>query len=292
MVLDRPQEAEFEAVMEAVEEVIALVQNLDLKFRTVYMEKLKHIKGEKGDKGEAGYSPKKGKDYYTVKERQELVAEVLQKATPKIGIDYLTSTERQQIIDTIVARATPKKGEHYFDAVAPKKGVDYFTEDDKQAIAKMVVDMLAGRTVDEKEIDLSNIKEYVQNLLPKGNTFLRGGRSTTVLDSNGRTIAKNPQVIKFASNLTVTESQGTVTVSASGGGGGNTLVVEEVPTGTIDGSNAVFTLGHTPVAGTLRVYLNGARQQGGGGDYTLSTATITFISAPPTGSILFADYEY
>lgn len=71
-----------------------------------------------------------------------------------------------------------------------------------------------------------------------------------------------------------------------------TSVVEETPSGTIDGINVTFTLAHTPTAGTVRLFLNGARQQAGGGDYTISGATITFNSAPPTGSILLADYQY
>lgn len=67
----------------------------------------------------------------------------------------------------------------------------------------------------------------------------------------------------------------------------------ETPSGTIDGSNAVFTLAHTPSpAVSLRVYLNGAFQTAVGEDYTLVTDTITFVNAPPTGSILRVFYKY
>lgn len=67
----------------------------------------------------------------------------------------------------------------------------------------------------------------------------------------------------------------------------------ETPSGTINGSNVTFTLAHTPSpAGSLQLYLNGALQQAGGGDYTLATATITFVTAPLTGSILIAWYRY
>jgi hypothetical protein len=56
-----------------------------------------------------------------------------------------------------------------------------------------------------------------------------------------------------------------------------------------------FVLAHTPSAGTLRVYQNGIRRQAGAtNDYTLATATITFVagSIPQTGDILLADYSY
>lgn len=67
----------------------------------------------------------------------------------------------------------------------------------------------------------------------------------------------------------------------------------ETPSGTIDGSNATFTLAQTPSpAASLQLFLNGAYQTAGGVDYTLSGATITFGSAPLTSSIIRAHYRY
>lgn len=75
--------------------------------------------------------------------------------------------------------------------------------------------------------------------------------------------------------------------------GGLQLTVEfnETPTGTIDGSNAAFVLSHTPVAGTLMLYVNGLLMLEGG-DYTLSTATVTFATGaiPETGDWIRATY--
>lgn len=74
-----------------------------------------------------------------------------------------------------------------------------------------------------------------------------------------------------------------------------TFVTGEVPSGTVDGSNADFTLASTPTAGSLAVYKNGIRQKvGAGNDYTLATATITFEAGniPGTGDNLLADYRH
>lgn len=60
------------------------------------------------------------------------------------------------------------------------------------------------------------------------------------------------------------------------------------PTGAIDGANTVFTLPDTPVTNSLQLFLNGAFQTGGGVDYTIAGLTITFVGAPPAGSILRA----
>lgn len=66
----------------------------------------------------------------------------------------------------------------------------------------------------------------------------------------------------------------------------------EVPAGALDGSNAVFTLLAAPSAGTLRLYLNGLRQSGGGNDFTLAGNAITFTAAPRAGDALLCDYNH
>lgn len=72
-----------------------------------------------------------------------------------------------------------------------------------------------------------------------------------------------------------------------------TLAVRETPSGTVDGSNATFTLAHTPSSGTESVYLNGVLQEpGAGNDYTISGGTITMLTAPVSGSRLRVTYQY
>lgn len=57
--------------------------------------------------------------------------------------------------------------------------------------------------------------------------------------------------------------------------------------------SAAFTLAHSPVAGTVRVYRGGAYQQGGvGNDYTISGASGTLSSVLQSGEVLLADYNY
>lgn len=69
------------------------------------------------------------------------------------------------------------------------------------------------------------------------------------------------------------------------------FVFEETPSGTINGSNTTFTIANTPTAGTVRVYLNGVRQKSGAGnDYTITTTTITFTTAPVSGDVIIVDY--
>lgn len=81
-------------------------------------------------------------------------------------------------------------------------------------------------------------------------------------------------------------------------GPGGTFVAQlnmqfnEVPTGSADGVNDTFTLGFSPTPSTsLMLHRNGLMlMQGIDCDYTLSGSTITFATAPRSGSNILATY--
>jgi len=65
----------------------------------------------------------------------------------------------------------------------------------------------------------------------------------------------------------------------------------ETPTGTVNGTNKAFTLTKAPnPSASLKVYVNQGRMYLTI-DYTFSSQTITFNTAPPTGSIIEVDYR-
>ena len=70
-------------------------------------------------------------------------------------------------------------------------------------------------------------------------------------------------------------------------------IVQETPSGTVNGSNTAFTLANTPaVSATVRCFLDGlSLTQGGGNDYTISGASITMASAPALGQTLYCSYS-
>ena len=85
-----------------------------------------------------------------------------------------------------------------------------------------------------------------------------------------------------------------------GGGGGGTgtggattgayIPYAEIPTGTIDGTNKVFTLVNAPASSaSVQVILDGV-QHYNGIDYTVSGSTITFVTAPIVGTTIFSYY--
>jgi hypothetical protein len=101
--------------------------------------------------------------------------------------------------------------------------------------------------------------------------------------------------------LSITKSDGTVVSleggggTEGGGGGGSfgSFVDAETPAGAVNGSNAVFLLSQAPNPATsLQLTKNGVVQQAGV-NFTLSGATITFLSGsiPQSGNTLLAWYR-
>jgi hypothetical protein len=73
--------------------------------------------------------------------------------------------------------------------------------------------------------------------------------------------------------------------------GAGTWSNEEVPGGQINSSNETYSLAYSPIAGSLRLVLNGLTlHSGAGNDFTLSGSTITFLYPPTTGSNLICWY--
>lgn len=72
-----------------------------------------------------------------------------------------------------------------------------------------------------------------------------------------------------------------------------TFADQEIPSGTINGVNATFTLAHTPnPAASLTCFENGIAQRAAGADFTLATATMTYGVAPPTNTTLACNYRF
>lgn len=118
------------------------------------------------------------------------------------------------------------------------------------------------------------------------------------LTLDGSTLAVGGSGVKVASaGITATELATSVVASGGGltGGAGTGLSVRKVreaPSGSVNGSNDTFTLSQTPATDSLLLFRNGILQTGGGVDYTLSTATITFAAAPASGDTLQAWFLY
>lgn len=68
----------------------------------------------------------------------------------------------------------------------------------------------------------------------------------------------------------------------------------ETPSGTMNGTNQVFTLAHTPAGQIMLAWQGMILAEGAGNDYTVSSTTITLLgdNKPKSGDNLLAFYPY
>lgn len=119
-----------------------------------------------------------------------------------------------------------------------------------------------------------------------------------VLSFNSRTGAVSPTAGDYtatqvtftpAGSIAATTVQAAIEEVASESVQASKQIFDDSFSGSINSSNTVFVLSATPVSGTVRVYLNGLRLKNTV-DYTISSATITFVTAPLTGDTLVLDF--
>jgi hypothetical protein len=142
-------------------------------------------------------------------------------------------------------------------------------------------------------LDGSNNAFTIAQLPVSGSlTIFRNG----LVQSIGIDYAINSQTITFLPN-SIPRSTDTLTAyyRVSGTGATATFVDSEVPNGTVDGNNLIFTLAAAPLpAASLKLYKNGVLLNQDG-DYTLTGANISFVSAgvtPQPGDALTAAYRH
>lgn len=141
----------------------------------------------------------------------------------------------------------------------------------------------------QTQLDAKLETEVDGSVSNEGSLTVKSGTSaTSIISSN--TSGSTDVTLTAGSNITLSESGNNITIAASGGAG-PTFVYGETPTGTINGINDAFTTANTPTSETVRVYLNGLRQTPTT-DYSVSTNTITFTTAPLTGDVIIVDYNY
>jgi hypothetical protein len=72
----------------------------------------------------------------------------------------------------------------------------------------------------------------------------------------------------------------------------NVTPIQEIPSGSVNGSNSSFSASTTPISSaTYLLYLNGKMlQQGSGKDYTISGSSITVPTPPAIGQTLWSFY--
>ncbi len=212
---------------------------------------LKGDKGDRGEKGDKGDKPIAGVDY----------------EFPKNGKDGKDGSHGKDGIANMVA--VSQIADHAIDSHIQQFNHDPFLIGSKEISEAGMKD---GDFIQYDAKDDKLIYSTIKQVASQVSRF--SGRGFSLPSQSGN-------AGKFLTTDGQQPSWETVTQGTGGGGS----AIKETPTGTINGSNTIFTLSNTPVTDSECVFLNGVLQtKGASNDYTLTGAIITYNSAPPDGS--------
>lgn len=219
---------------------------------------------------------------FVLKNSDKIVNDFINELRPKL------IKETEQILkakaDDLVKNVRKGDKGDVGDSIKGDKGDSYIlTSQDKKEIASKIKVPVVDKIIEKTEV----IKEVEKKTDPK-DIAKKLNTLKEVIDP--KTIKGLEETLKQYATA-ITSAQNKPILAGGGGFVERNFIDDETPTGTVNGTNKVFTLANTPNPSTsLKVFVNGARMRITE-DYTLSGATITFITAPPTTSIILCDYR-
>jgi hypothetical protein len=152
--------------------------------------------------------------------------------TPVKGKDYWTEVEIAEFVDRILKEATPIKGIHYED------GKDYvLTAQDKKDIAKSIKVPIVEKVIERVEVIKEVLPEEIDVSIVKGAVSKKDieNRDKKVLDGMARIDGR----IKLIDQRWGGHGGGSSSKSKG--------ISVETPTGDVNGSNVTFTVTNTPL---------------------------------------------
>ena len=212
-----------------------------------------------------------------VKEFQQNLDELLQQiddSIPNISKQVAEELKNHTLSYPKLFKGDSIKGDKG-DSIKGDKGDNYIlTEKDRKEIARKIEVPVVEKIIEKPTITtIEKVIDVKPEEIAKKLNTLSETIKIDVINGLDKELANLKQNIR------------SVKGSRSGGGMGNILV--ETPTGTIDGSNTIFTLSTTPKTNSLILLVNGQFQRKDI-EYTISGKTITMLWIIPLNSDIFA----
>lgn len=115
----------------------------------------------------------------------------------------------------------------------------------------------------------------------------------TALSVSGTTTLSAAPVLSSLTGYLYANGASAVTASTTIPTTALNMSTNEIPTGSLNGTNTSYVLAHTPANSSLELYMNGTLLRPGASyDYTISAATITMNYAPASTDYLSGSYFF
>lgn len=243
------------------------------------MNIVKTVKAKKGDKGDPAKPVDERKiiDILSTKLPKEdrVIEAVITRIGPIEKDNNIDPVKIAKIAKEDIIYSLPKFGEKFRDGLELLSGDDRL---DKKAIK--------GFEELEKKINSINVSSPNFN----SGSGLRGFE--LYIDSVSKGLTQFLNLIPgtgITLSYTTVGQRSDITINSSGGGSSASFVNNEL-VAVGDGVTTIFTLDNTPIANTVEISVGGSRQTPSS-NFTVSGTTLTFISPPPDGQDILADYQ-
>lgn len=189
----------------------------------------------------------------------------------------------------LIAKTTKATGVTAADFDVVDRQDQVLTVNGKKGVVVLAAEDLTGMTASTAELNFAKgVTSAIQTQLDAKIDKTAIDTDTTLADSSDDKVASS-KAVKVYVDATKTDLQNQISAAVVKI---STFVDEEVPVGTIDGVNKVFTLANSPAAGSVKLYLNGQRYRAGAeNDFVIADKVITMVEAPVVNDTLFADYR-
>lgn len=287
--LDKVGNVDDSKVKSAIRELLLT----DPKFMYVLVDKtLAEIRELR--KGDDGYSPKKGEDFFTEGDKEELIEMLIPHIPDPIQGDPGADADEDSLVtrlkeelaideDAVVGKLLKRLGK-------PEKGKDADQEVIMQGIITQILPvfekLLEERDTKEEKIEvpeiisIADVPGLQQDLEDIKKAISRVAQSKTKHGGGG-------DIVVAGTNITITRTAGGKRqITATGGGSGANF---EVPAGLVNDSNVTFVVLHDPIY----IIVNGQQYFVGTGtylSYDSGTKTITLSSAVGTDGFIMSAY--
>ena len=188
---------------------------------------------KQGDQGEPGYSPVKGKDYFTEEEIGKIARYIKdglkEEVTPRKGVDYFDGEDGRNADESEMIERL-KKLIPTVDEIVARVQVPELPVFDEQAMLlrflssipkqeSLTIEEIVKEIKEKKLLELRDIRGARLDTPKSSGQYLHGGGLTTILNA-GTLVTNNMISLNFTGTgiNSITELNGVVTVDITGGG--------------------------------------------------------------------------
>jgi hypothetical protein len=189
---------------------------------------------------------------------------------------------------TDVITFTREQGEASAKSIAQGWRISNTVFADDLFTSSLVFDQVPTGTINGTNPTFTLITPATDVVVYKNGVRMQEGSGNDYIFTNNNTITFQTGAIPSTGKVTYDAIIGSQAMIS----GSNSLIFDETPAGTVNGSTVIFTTARPYIPGSLAVYINGVKQKRGVHFTETTSTTFTMGDAPLAGDDVMVDYQF